>query len=201
MKDADIHQAIPDNYTKQELTIDPAKAQTAAFLYFIPFLILFVVPYYILWKQNLSIAECKNVLSAYGKWGILVIPVVVLLGIIIHELIHGLTWSVFTKKGLRSISYGIIWKWLTPYCHCSEPLSVRHYIIGGIMPAIILGFLPCVFAILTGSLSLLVFGLFFTLAAGGDFMIINMLRNEPMQNLVQDHPSKIGCFIYRAEVS
>ena len=65
------------------------------------------------------------------------------------------------------------------------------------MPGIILGIIPSIIAIVTGSLGLFIFGLFFTLAAGGDFMIVNLLRNEPKNNLVQDHPSKIGCYIFR----
>ena len=65
------------------------------------------------------------------------------------------------------------------------------------MPGIILGIIPSIIAIVTGSLGLFIFGLFFTLAAGGDFMIVNLLRDEPKNNLVQDHPSKIGCYIFR----
>jgi uncharacterized membrane protein YvlD (DUF360 family) len=95
------------------------------------------------------------------------------------------------------MKYGVIWKWLTPYCHCKEPLLVKEYIIGALMPAIILGFIPSIMAIFTGNITLILFGLFFTMAAGGDFMIINILRKEAMDSLVQDHSSKIGCYIYR----
>ena len=67
------------------------------------------------------------------------------------------------------------------------------------MSGIILGILPSIIAIITGSLGLFIFGLFFTLAASGDFMIVNLLRKEPKNNLVQDHPSKIGCYMFRPE--
>jgi len=118
-------------------------------------------------------------------------------GTILHELIHGITWSRYTDRGFKSIKFGILWKMLTPYCHCQEPLTVRQYIAGAIMPALILGIMPALASILTGSLGLLVFGIFFTMAAGGDFMIINLLRKENKNNLVEDHPSEAGCFIYR----
>lgn len=100
-------------------------------------------------------------------------------------------------KGFKSIKFGVISKYLTPYCHCKEPLLVNHYITGAIMPAIILGIIPSVLSIITGYPGLFMFGLFFTFAAGGDFMIIDILKKEPMNNLVQDHPSKIGCYIFR----
>jgi hypothetical protein len=65
------------------------------------------------------------------------------------------------------------------------------------MPAIILGIIPSLAAIILGNPGLLVFGMFFTLAAGGDFLIINLLRNESKDDLVLDHPSEAGCYIYR----
>lgn len=86
---------------------------------------------------------------------------------------------------------------LTPYCHCKEPLNVRQYIIGAIAPAILLGIVPSIVAIMIGNPGLLLFGMFFTIAAAGDILIINLLRKENSSDLVQDHPSEAGCYIYR----
>jgi hypothetical protein len=80
---------------------------------------------------------------------------------------------------------------LTPYCHCKEPLKVKYYILGAITPAIILGFIPSILAILIGNIGLLIFGILFTMAA------INLIRKENMNELVQDHPSEAGCYSYR----
>jgi len=88
----------------------------------------------------------------------------------------------------------------TPYCHCKEPLKVKHYIFGAIAPAIILGIIPSVLAILIGNLKLLIFGIFFTMAAGGDILMINLIRKENMNDLVLDHPSEVGCYIYRKQI-
>jgi hypothetical protein len=41
------------------------------------------------------------------------------------------------------------------------------------------------------------FWIFFTMAAFGDFMIIFMLLKENKNSLVLDHPSEVGCYIYR----
>jgi hypothetical protein len=35
------------------------------------------------------------------------------------------------------------------------------------------------------------------MAALGDFLIINLLRKENKSDLVQDHPSEAGCYLYR----
>jgi len=121
------------------------------------------------------------------------------IGIIAHELIHGITWAMYTKNGFKSIKFGVLWKVLTPYCHCSEPLKVKHYITGAIMPAIILGFLPFVYSLFTGNALWLFFGIFFTMSAVGDFLIVNLVRKENMNSLVLDHPSEVGCYVFRKE--
>lgn len=120
------------------------------------------------------------------------------IGIIVHEFVHGISWAQFASKGLKSMKYGINFKYMTPYCHCKEPLLVKDYIFGILMPAILLGFIPCIVAIFIGSCGLLVLGVMMTFAAGGDFIIAKLLINEPKTDFVLDHPTKVGCYIYRA---
>ena len=123
------------------------------------------------------------------------ILIILIAGIILHELIHGLVFMIFNRKGIKSVSFGIMWKYLSPYCHCSEPLKMSHYIIGALMPGVILGFIPATLSIITGKIALLLFGFIFSVAAGGDFLIIWLLRNESRDSLVLDHESKVGCYI------
>ena len=186
-----------EQYTKEELTIHAGKAQVAAIGYALPFLLLFAGVYMLIWKSELD--TWKDIVKMKGLLGASSGLMVLFVGIVLHELIHGITWACYAKRGFRSIRFGVIWKYLTPYCHCNEPMRVKHYIIGGIMPAIVLGFLPCIVAIITGSPAWMGFGLFFTLAAGGDFMIVNLLRKQPLDYLVQDHPDKLGCYIYKPQ--
>lgn len=65
-------------------------------------------------------------------------------------------------------------------------------------PALTLGLLPTVIALITGGFGLLIFGLFFINAASGDFVIIDQIRKENLDDLVEDHPSKAGYYIYRS---
>ena len=88
--------------------------------------------------------------------------IILFAGIILHELIHGLTFLLFCKNGFKSIEFGIMWKYLAPYCHCKEPLPVRPYIIGALMPAIVLGFIPAGIGLITGKFIPLVFGMIFS---------------------------------------
>ncbi|MEJ2880979.1 DUF3267 domain-containing protein [Pedobacter sp. GR22-6] len=179
----------------QELTISAGEAQLRSIAYFLPFALIFGLAFYALWPDRLSSANYKAAFPS-GAAGIALLVGVMIGGVIVHELIHGITWSRFAASGFRSIRFGILWKSMTPYCHCKEPLKVSHYQIGAAAPGLILGIIPAAIALFTGSILLLAFGLFFTMAAGGDLMIILMLRKQDQDSLVQDHPSKIGCLIY-----
>jgi len=184
-------------YNQEELTIGLGKVQFSGILHALPFLLIFGGIYYYLWGSTLPKDLYKYYAENFGKFGLLILFGVMLSGIIVHELIHGITWARFATKGFQSMKFGVNWKYLTPYCHCNEPLLLKHYMIGTLMPGIMLGFVPGIIGICMGNLEIFVFGLFFTLAAGGDFMIANLLRKEQMDNLVQDHPTLAGCDIYR----
>ena len=101
-----------------------------------------------------------------------------------------------TKNGWDSIKFGINWKALAPYAHCKEALEVKKYYLGVIMPGIILGVLPALLSIVTGSAFLWIYGFIFTIAAGGDVIYLILLIKMDNNELVQDHPEKIGFKIF-----
>ncbi|MBT1704598.1 DUF3267 domain-containing protein [Fulvivirgaceae bacterium PWU20] len=193
-------QLLIRNYRREEITINPTSANIYAVILMMPMMLALGLPYYLLWKENFT-AERITVFVAANKqlvtYSAPIIICTMIIGVILHELIHGITWACFAKDGFKSIKFGIIWKVLTPYCHCTEPLTIKNYITGGIMPAVVLGFAPAVIGLVTGHLAFFTFGLFFTTAAAGDFMVIFLLRKEDKNSFVQDHPSKIGCYIFR----
>lgn len=135
-----------------------------------------------------------NFVTSYLKF-----MVVLVVGIIVHELIHGLTWGLYAKSKFKSISFGVMWKMLTPYCHCSEPLKVPHYAIGALMPLITLGLIPAVVAICLGSLFWLNMSIIFIAAAAGDIMVVWKLRKENRNNMILDHPTEAGYLVYEEE--
>jgi len=189
-----------EDFKKEKLTIDLLKANLYAIFAIIPILIIYGLPFYFLWRNTFSKIALKSFINEFS-FGILgdfiSILLVITVGTVLHELIHGITWAKYTENGFKSIRFGIMWRMLTPYCHCVEPLKVKHYILGAIMPTIILGFLPFVFSLVTGNLLWLFFGVFFTMGGVGDFLIINLLRKEKKDDLVLDHPTEAGCYIFR----
>jgi hypothetical protein len=189
-----------EEYNKIPKTIDLVKANIFGIFIIVPIAAIYLVPFILIWRDKFTIDNLRhqlqtidfmnNALSIMSEFFLVVIG-----GVFIHELIHGLTWSIFAKKGFKSIKFGVLWKMLTPYCHCDEPLTVAGYLIGAVMPAIILGFIPAIIALVTGNVMLMLFAFCFTIGAVGDFMIINLIRNESKRSLILDHPSEAGYYV------
>ncbi len=194
-------QTLGNDTTAQDLTISAGKAQLLSMLYFLPLAILFGLSYILLWPNKFGKAAYQGALpdNLSSTTMLALFIAVIFAGIVVHELIHGITWSMFAKKGFRSMKFGVLWKSFTPYCHCTEPLRVGHYITGALMPALVLGIVPLVISLIKGNILVFSFGIFFTLAAGGDFLIVSMLRKVDAGLLVQDHPSKIGCLLHGSD--
>lgn len=115
----------------------------------------------------------------------------ILLSVVVHELLHGIAWSIFCTKKWKSIQFGIMWKMITPYCSCLEPLSWIPYLIGGLTPCLILGIIPYIFAIIWGNTFVLWFAVFNIAAASGDLMVAyHICKDRP--SLMMDLPEECG---------
>ncbi|MCC3863577.1 DUF3267 domain-containing protein [Terrisporobacter petrolearius] len=135
------------------------------------------------------------------KWGgifleftpatILLFFISIILCIVIHEFLHGITWSLFCKNGFKSINFGVMWKSLTPYCHCKEPLNFKAYLTGGLMPLLILGILLFIVSFFTGNSLLMNLSMINILCAGGDTTIA-LLLCKYKDALFIDHPTDCG---------
>jgi hypothetical protein len=185
-------------YEQLELSMTAAEANVRALVFIVPILLIYGVAYFLIWPEQFSAQNLGELVRVHRDL-LLISPmlmlVVFVLGAVVHELLHGLTWAIFCRNGLKSIKYGVYWKMLTPYCHCKEVLPLKHYVIGGMMPGLVMGLLPALAGIVMGHFLLFLFGLFFSMAAAGDLLILWMLRHQHASDLVQDHPDKIGCFV------
>lgn len=124
------------------------------------------------------------------------IVILLLVGIVVHEVLHAVGWHLFGQVPRRAIRFGFKWKVLTPYAHSRALMPVNGYRWGTFLPGLLLGILPSLLATVVGNGFLLAFGLFFTFTAGGDFLVLWLLREVPREAQVADHPSKVGCVVY-----
>lgn len=123
--------------------------------------------------------------------------------VFVHEFIHGLFWAIFAKSHWKSVSFGFIAEYMTPYCSCSEPLGKAAYTVGAVMPCVLLGVLPALAGIFTGSLLSFLTGCSMILAAGGDLTILlKLLRHrtdDRQQAIYMDHPYQAGLVAFVRE--
>ena len=133
--------------------------------------------------------------KAFPTWSSTLLIVALVLGILVHEFIHGISWVLFGRKPLSSIKFGFQWKTLTPYAHLREPVEVNAYRLGAFLPGFILGILVYLLSLVLGDGNLFLFGLLHTSAAGGDWLVLWLLRHVKGGTLVEDHPTNAGCYV------
>lgn len=188
-----------DGYRMQSITFGVVYANLMAIVVSIPF-ILFIVTGY-LWK-NKSVSVSFRISSKSLPGGLFMMGAflaLLLILLVLHELIHGITWAIFAPGHWKAISFGFIAQYLTPYCTCRDALKKSAYIAGTFMPTLILGIIPGVAAIFTGSGWLLWTGIIMIFSGGGDVtLILKLLRfkTDAQEILIYDHPYMIGSVIF-----
>ncbi len=182
---------------KRECTLGGIKANLLSIAVIIPPGAFLALLFWSVWEDKINAFTVFGPIHAhpYVTIGVL------LAGMLVHELLHGVTFSLFTEDGLKSIKFGFQWKAFAPYCHCKVPLESRHYKTALVMPGLLLGLLPSIIGLGTGSIMTFAYGWIFTLAAGGDILMLLLLKDVSPHSLVQDHPEKIGCLIYERQLT
>ena len=182
------HDTDPPDDAKRDLSISMAQANLVGALLLLPASALLLLPYLALWGSNTFLAAWlvvgDHLLTAFG---------VFIVGVVVHELIHGLSWQVFGKKPRSAVKYGFKLKTLTPYAHCTEPMDARAYRLSAAMPGLLLGGLPWLYGLVTTNGPVFLFGFIFSITAVGDVMILWLLRHVEPTAQVIDHPTRAGC--------
>lgn len=186
-----------EGYIKEKVTINLVWANIFAVLVLIGSAVLFGALYYLVWRARTGLFWSFEPLFGNPLVGLFVFLVVLIGGIIVHELIHGFVFAAFAKDGFKSVKFGILREMLTPYCHCKEPLRLKHYVLAALMPTILLGIVPAALAVVIGNLPLLIFGVFLISGGGGDILLVYAMRNERKGTLIEDLPSECGFYAYR----
>ncbi|MDI9412423.1 MAG: DUF3267 domain-containing protein [Bacillota bacterium] len=173
-------------YKEKPVLVSALKANVVALLIAIPMIMILYSFYEFVHEDTgqTSISMTGMLLLAF------------FVSIVIHELIHGISFALFTKEGWKSIKFGVIWKVVTPYCTCREPLPRNQYLISAMLPTIILGVIPYIFALVIKNKFLLDLSVLNILGGGGDIYISLKLRKYK-EHLVIDHPYLVGCVAFQ----
>lgn len=142
-----------------------------------------------------------TVLDGDPGWGTITAVIAgILVGTYLHELIHATSFRHIGRASKTAVGIGIHWKVLTPYAWCKEPISAAAYRWAAVLPGIILGIVPFVVSLIVTEAWLAAWGVFFTLAASGDFLVLWLIRDLARATWIIDHPSRCGCAIVEREM-
>lgn len=156
-------------------------------------IVLFIAPPVVI--LQFALFEFFHPSSALMTWHFLIFLAVVIIGVLVHELVHGVTWAIVGRKPWSSIKFGVQTRTLTPYCHLTEPIEVNAYRTGAFMPGLVVGILPFIYSLFTGDPNWFWFSLIHVSAAGGDWLVLWLLRKVKEGSLVEDHPTQAGCYV------
>ena len=181
---------IRQGYRRTELTISIVKANIFAIGLMVAALVIGLVLFFLANDPDSVTIRRVNPLLWILAFAVL---------IVVHELIHGVSWAIFTEHHFGDIAFGFMKQYLTPYCACAVPLSKGQYIFGALMPLLLVGIVPMIVGILSGSFFWLLIGAALVAGAGGDIQIVgNILRykSEADDILYIDHPTQAGGVIF-----
>ena len=188
--EATCSELAAQGYRRVDLSISIFWANVVAVVAFFLLFVTLVPLYHLVYPEG--------DFSVSGVWFFVYLVALIAL-IVVHELIHGLTWSRFVPGGFTDIEFGIMRDSLTPYCTCKTPLRKEAYVTGTLAPLVVLGIIPIAVAFCIGSVALLFVGIFMADGAVGDVMIVVKLLFHKSQTddvLIFDHPTEAGCVVF-----
>lgn len=180
-------------YEEKSLTATVLAANVWGIVRTLPFIALLLAAFTVNYHAGASRVTDSLFLSE------LLFIVSLVIGIVVHELIHGAVWGLFAENHFKAIEFGVIWKMLTPYCTCMDPLSKWKYIIGTAMPTIVLGIIPGIIAVSISSVPLCIFAAVMIFGGGGDLLIISKLlryKTDKKDVVFCDHPYEVGLVVF-----
>ena len=183
-------EAIPEieGYHTELRTIGMLKANVVAIVVLALLGVLGLMAMYAIWGGISLGRPWSGMLFIIGFW----------VGIVVHELIHGFTWMWVTHSSFSHLRFGLLQGGV--YCHIDVPMSKRGYVVGALMPLLLLGIIPFLLSFATHSLWLMLFGVIFIACAMGDVLIVWAIRHDSADTLVYDHPTEPGCVVYHLEI-
>jgi hypothetical protein len=179
---------------KREVTVPVIAANVYGTLIGLAPALLLPLLFFAVWGSE-RLREGLGGLFSFGSGQMTTLILIFIPGILVHELLHAFGWMWFGKLGRESVKLGFYWKALTPYAHAKVPLPVTAYRRGAFLPGLLMGFLPGLLGVLRGNFFLVALGFLFTFTAGGDFLVLWLLRGVSPVAMVEDHPSKAGSYV------
>ncbi|MDP6778547.1 MAG: DUF3267 domain-containing protein [Candidatus Latescibacteria bacterium] len=127
--------------------------------------------------------------------GILVFLFAFLVGVVLHELLHGAGFIWFGKGRWKDLKFGIKLRYMAAYATTSSPLTASAYRGAVALPGLVLGVLPLLAGMALGNGWVIMYGYTMTVCSGGDLAILWAIRKVDGSATVIDHTHRAGCWV------
>ena len=181
--EAQIDAYCRQGWTQKKNSFTNLQAQIKGFCFALPFLLLAGGLYRVFLLPRAVLLELQGMMFT------LILAGLIVLCCPLHEALHGLGWAGFGRKGWGAVSFQI--SGFMPMCSCSAVLSVARYLVGVLLPLLILGGGSLVFLLLyPGTVSLLAVMVNFYMAGADLAIAFAALRSNA--HLIADSPDSAG---------
>lgn len=140
-----------------------------------------------IWNKSILIF----IINFYRRNALLFI-LCIFLSIIIHELIHYISFILIGKVTFKDVTMGFDKKHFCFYTDCFEYIRAIEYIWVLACPMIILGLIPYIVGLLSSNIYISSIGLFMTLGSSGDLMLIYLIRKLSFNTKIKTHDKYFG---------
>ena len=197
----------PQNFEKVELKFNFI-LENLYFLFFMSVVLVVVMPFNLIWSTDFQ--EFFYTTGLFSRGGgffvgdnaslqrLATYAIVFVIGVVIHELIHGVFYARYMKNGFKSVKIGF--KFPFAYAESKEVMRTNQFIIGLVMPMIILGVIPSIIATIIGNPFLMLFGYVFIVAGSGDTLILFRIFRNRKNTWVENLPSINKWYVYKPKL-
>ena len=187
---------LKEDYRETTKSMSFLKANIVALLYPLPFVVLYIVLFALsesVRRKSEGTISSGNLLELL-LW--LLFYFAAFFGLIVlHEFIHALFFLKGCDYGWKSIVFGV--KSATPYCHCSEVITLNIYRQSLLAPLWAVCVPLAAASMLTGNILLTFLTVSMIFGSGGDLAIFWMTRKYAGKTTyVWDMEDAVGCIIY-----
>jgi len=134
-----------------------------------------------------------NVLVTINPFGAILYMLALFIFIIIHELLHGISFVLFSKNKWSTMKFGVSVKSGVAYCISLVPIKIPRARLSLMMPIYVVCLPVYVYALVTGNFALATLGVLLASGSVGDFYYMWKLRAiSKSLYMYEELPTKTG---------
>ena len=111
--------------------------------------------------------------------------------IFLHEGLHGIGFRFIAKAPANKVKFGIVKKYLMPYCSCSNyEITKTQYIVTMLLPNIILSIVTFIILLSNSNLFWSIILCWVVSSGAGDYYMAFLVSKYPKGTKFMDHPTQ-----------